>query len=78
MFSRCSEDVSQIIHMIGYFLAFHYHVIYVDFNILPQLRFEHLSYHPLVSGSCILQAKGHHLVMVIFNGSDKSCFLLIL
>ena len=78
MFSQYSEDVSQITHMIGYFLAFYYHVIYVDFNILPQLRFEHLSHHSLISGSCILQTKGHHLVVVIPNGSDKSRFLLIL
>ena len=78
MFSQCSEDVSQIVHMIGYFLTFYYHVIYVDFNILPQLRFKHFSHHPLISGSCILQAKGHHLVMVISNRSDKSRFLLIL
>ena len=54
MFSQCSEDVSQIVHMIGYFLTFYYHVIYVDFNILPQLRFKHFSHHPLISGSCIL------------------------
>ena len=64
--------------MIGYFLALYYHIIYIDFNILPQLGFKHLNHHPLISGSCILQAEGHYLVMVISNGSDKSCFFLIL
>ena len=64
--------------MIRYFLALYYHIIYIDFNILPQLRLKHLSHHLLISGSYIIQAKEHHLVVVISSGSDKSCFLLIL
>ena len=39
--------------MIGYLLTLHYHVIYVDFNILAQLRFKYLSHYPLIGGPCI-------------------------
>ena len=61
--------------MFGYHLAFHYHVVYIDFNILAKLRFKHLSHHPLIGGSCIFQAEGHYLVVVVSSGSNKSCFL---
>ena len=64
--------------MIGYLLALHYHVIYVDFNILSQLGFKHLSHHPLIGGPYIFQAEGHYLVMVVFSGSNKGCLFLIL
>ena len=63
--------------MLGLHLALHHHIIYVDFNILAKLRFKHPSYQPLISGSCILQFKGHHLVMVIPSGCNKSSLLLI-
>ena len=64
--------------MILYLLALYYHVIYVDFNILAQLRFKYLSHHPLIGRSCIFQAEGHHLLMVVSSGSNKSCLFLIL
>ena len=64
--------------MIGYLLTLHYHVIYVDFNILAQLRFKYLSHYPLIGGPCIFQAKGHHLVMVVSSRSYKSYLFLIL
>ena len=64
--------------MIGYLVALHYHVIYVDFNILAQLRFKHLIHQPLISGPYIFQAEGHYLVMVVSSGSNKSCLFLIL
>ena len=64
--------------MIGYLLTLHYYVIYVDFNILAQLRFKHLSHHPLICGPCIFQVEGHYLVMVVSSGSNKGCLLLVL
>ena len=60
--------------MLGHHLAFHHHVIYIDFNILAQLRFKHFSHHPLIGESCIFQAEGHHLVMVVFSGVTKAVF----
>ena len=33
--------------------------------------------HPLISRSCIFQTKGHHLVMIVSSGSNKSCLFLI-
>ena len=56
--------------MIGYLLTVHYYVIYVDFNILAQLRFKHLSHHPLIDGSCIFQVEGQYLVV----GVTKAVF----
>ena len=39
---------------------------------------KHSGCHPLVGGSCVFKTKGHHLVMVISKGSDKSCFFLVI
>ena len=71
------KDVSKVSHMLGNHLTFHYHVIYIDFNAFAQLRLKHPSHHPLVGGPCIFQTKRHHLVMVVSNGSDKSCLFLV-
>ena len=51
--------------MLGHHPALHHHVIYIDFNILAQLRFKYLSYHPLIGGFCIFQAEGHYLIVVV-------------
>ena len=59
-------------------LTFHHHVIYVDFDILPQLQLKHPRHHSLIGGSCILQTKWHYFVVVVSDGSDKSSLLLII
>ena len=64
--------------MFRHHLDLHHYVIYIDLNILAQLWFKHFSHHPLIGESRIFQAKWHHLVMVVSNGSDKSCLLLII
>ena len=50
---------------------------FTDLNISAQLWFEHFSHHSLVGRPCIFQSKGHHFIMIVSNGSDKSCLLLI-
>ena len=64
--------------MLRHHIALHHYVIYIDLNILAQLGFKHLGHHPLIGGSHIFQAKGHHLVMVVSSGGNKGCLLLII
>ena len=61
--------------MLGYYLTFHHHVVYIDLNTLVQLWFKHPSHHPLIGRPCIFQIKGHHFVVT--SGSDESRFFLI-
>ena len=63
--------------MLEHQLALHHHVVYIDFNTLTQLWFKHSRHHPLIGRPCVFQPKGHHFVVVVFNGSDKSCLFLI-
>ena len=77
MLSQHLKNTSEVIHMLGLYLAFHYHVINVDFNVLAKLRFKHSSHYPLVSRPNILQFKWHHLVMIIPSGHYKSSLLLV-
>ena len=63
--------------MLRHHFAFHHHIIYVNLDIFPQLRLEHPCHHSLISGSCILQTKWHHFVMVVADRGNKSSFLLI-
>ena len=58
-------------------LTFHYHIIYVNLNVFPQLRLEHSCHHSLICGSCILQTEWHHFVMVVPDSGNKSSLLLI-
>ena len=63
--------------MFGCYLTLYYHVIYVGFNALPQLRLKYSGRHSLIGGSRVFQTKRHHLVMVVSNMSDKSCLFLV-
>ena len=78
MFPQNFENVFEVSYMFRYHFTLHHHVIYINLNTLSQLWFKHLSHHPLIGGSRIFQAKGHHFVIVISSGSDKGCLLLII
>ena len=58
-------------------LTFHHHIIYVDFDVLPQLRLKHPCPHSLIYGSCIFQTEWHYFVIVVLDKSNKSSLLLI-
>ena len=58
-------------------LTFHHHIIYVDFNVLLQLRLKHPCHHSLICESCILQTEWHYFVMVVPDRGNKSNLLLI-
>ena len=58
-------------------LTFHYHIIYVNLDVFPQLRLEHPCHHSLICGSNIFQTEWHHFVMVVPDGGNKSSPLLI-
>ena len=58
-------------------LTFHYHIIYVNLDVFPQLQLEHPCHHSLICGSCIFQTERHHFVMVVPDRGNKSSPLLI-
>ena len=53
------------------------HVVYVHFNILPNLLDEHFVHGPLIRRFCILQPKRHDLVAKKPLACDKQSILLI-
>ena len=59
-------------------LTFHHHIIYVDFDVFPQLRLKHPCHHFLICGSYILQIEWHYFVMVVPDKGNKSSLLLII
>jgi hypothetical protein len=63
--------------MVGSLHAFYQHIVDVDFNISADLVLEHFVHQPLISGSSILQPKGHHSVTIETSISHKSGFLLV-
>ena len=58
-------------------LTFHHHIIYVDFDVFPQLGLKHPCDHSLICGFCILQTEWHYFVMVVPDRSNKNSLLLI-
>ena len=71
------KNIPEVVNVLKFQLTLDHHIVYINFNILAQLCLKHPSHHPLISKPCIFQSKMHHLVMVVSNRSDKSCFLLI-
>ena len=63
--------------MLRNYLTFHHHIIYVDFDVLPQLQFKHSCHHSLICGSCIFQTEWHYFVIVVPDRDNKSSLLLI-
>ena len=72
------KDAYEVSNVLGHHLTLYNHVIYINFNALTQLQLEHSSHHPLIGRPCNFQTKRHHLVMVVSNGSDKSCLFLVI
>ena len=66
------ENIPKVIYMLGLHFTLYHHIIYIHLNIVAQLRIKHPGHHPLVSGPCILQSKGHYFVVVISNGCKKT------
>ena len=71
------KNVPEVSHMLGCYLTLYYHVINIGLNALPLLWLEHSSHHSLVGGPRVLQAERYHFVMVVSNGSEKSCLFLV-
>ena len=77
MSSQNFKDVTEVSHMLEHQFALYNHVVYVDFNVLTHLRLKHSGHHSLVGGTCVLQIKGHHLIVVVSNGCNESCLFLV-
>ena len=58
-------------------LTFHYHIIYVNLDVFPQLQLEHPCHHSLICRPCILQTERHYFVMVVPDRGNKNSLLLI-
>ena len=63
--------------MLKHLFAFHHHVIYIRLHILAELSFKHPCHHSLIGGASIIQAKGHHSIMVVPSRGQERCLLLI-
>jgi hypothetical protein len=57
--------------------TFNQQVIYVHFNVSANLISKHPVHQSLISGSCILQTEGHHLIAVKSSVCDESRFFLV-
>ena len=57
------ECISKVVKVVIFPLTFYQHVVYVHFNISPNLLDEHFIHEPLICWSCILQPKWHDLVV---------------
>ena len=77
MFLQNFKDVFEVSHMLKHHLTLHHHVVYIDFNTHAQLWLKHSRYHLLLGRPCVFQTKEHYFVVVVSNGNDKSCLLLI-
>ena len=64
--------------MLFYLPTLYHYVIYVGLHIPSNLRLERPRHHSLIRGSYILEAKGHHPIVVVPIRSTKSCLLLII
>ena len=77
MFSQHWESFSQINQMLFYLLAFNYHIINVCFHVPLNLPFKHLCYHSLINGSCVFEAEGHCMIMIVPIRGTKGRLLLV-
>jgi hypothetical protein len=53
------------------------HIVYVSFNISPDLRPQSLIYHLLICCSNIFEAKSHDLIAVDVMGRYECCFVFV-
>lgn len=53
------------------------HVVYIHFNILPNLVLKDLVHESLVRGTSVFQSERHYLVAIVGVFSNECCFFLV-
>ena len=71
------ECLGEMINVIFPLLAFHQHVVNVNFHGSPNLVMEHGVNKPLISGPRIIQPKRHDLVVIKALVNDEQRLLMI-
>ena len=60
--------------MIRALFGFHQHIININLHGTAEQRSEHFCHQPLISGPCILQLEGHHIIAIQSVGVTKDVF----
>ena len=57
--------------------GFHQHIVNINLHGTAEQRSEHFLHQPLISGPCILQSEGHHIIEIQSVGRDERCLFYI-
>ena len=60
--------------MIRALLGFYQHIVDINLHGTAEQRSEHFHHQPLISGPCILQSEGHHIIAIQSVGRDENVF----
>ena len=63
--------------VVGAFFGFYEHIIDINLHRFTYQGSEYPGHHPLISCSCVFQAKRNYVVAVQPMGCDEDCFLII-
>ena len=63
--------------MIRALLGFYQYIVNINLHGTVEQRSEHFRHQPLISGPCILQSEGHHIIAIQFVGRDERCLFCI-
>ena len=57
--------------MIRELFGFHKHIVNINLHGTAEQRSDHFCHQPLISGPCILQSEGHHIMEIQSVGRDE-------
>ena len=63
--------------MIRALLGFYQHSIDINLHGTVEQRLKHFRHQPLISGPCILQPEGHHIIEIQSVRRDERCLFYI-
>ena len=63
--------------MIRALFRFHQHIVNINLHGTAEQRSEHFRHQPLISGSCILQFEGRHIIAIQPVRHDERCLFYI-
>ena len=73
--SESCERLSEVVLVNRFFFTLDEHIVYVHFQVPPDLFIGHLVYQPLIGCSCIFLPKGNHFIVVEPLACDEGSFL---